>query len=131
MGEGNVLTRVCPSVCPRGGGVSPAGGGGVSPAGGVSPGGGGGVSQDRTTEGVLATRRAVCLLCSRRRTFLLIIVIRQNCPVKSRPKKFLMATNGKYKIQKVRISKIHISKEFRYKGIRCRSDSSTDWETVL
>ena len=150
MGEGNVLTRVCPSVCPRGG-VSPQsswGGGGSGPAGGgrqvqpggcqssvqlgggqvqlvggcqVQPGGsgpagrggsgpargggqvqlaggwggqvqpgrggqvqpagggsgpagrgGGGLSQDRTTEWVVTTRRAVCLLRSRRRNFLLV-----------------------------------------------------------
>ena len=83
--EGNVLTRVCPSIClstgggsvqPGGGSVQPGGGsvqlagGGVSPAGGgqssqqggsVQPGGGG---------QVLTTRWAVCLLRSRRRTFL-------------------------------------------------------------
>ena len=109
--EGNVLTRVCPSVSPQGGGgvsqptqpggVSPAGGGQSSRGGSVQPGGispargevghsawggwggsgqsargrgvsrGEGVSQDRTTEWVLTTRRAVCLLRSRRRTFLL------------------------------------------------------------
>ena len=87
------------SVQPGGGQVSPAGGGGVrsvQPGGGgqsalgwvrsvagggqVSSqgvgqvsGGGGGVSQDRTTEGLLTTRRAVCLLRSRRRTFLLML----------------------------------------------------------
>ena len=59
--EGNVLTRVCPSVCPQGGGSVQGGqsgregGGGVSPAGGGQSGRGGsvsrgGVSQDRTTE---------------------------------------------------------------------------------
>ena len=65
-----------------GGSVQPGGsvqlGGSVQPGGGFSPargegqsaGGGGGVSQDRTTEWVLTTQRAVCLLCSRRRTFL-------------------------------------------------------------
>ena len=54
MGEGNVLTRVYPSVCPRGGGeVSPqsswGGGGQVQLAGGggsvLSPAGGGGQVQ--------------------------------------------------------------------------------------
>ena len=44
MGEGNVLTCVCPSVCPQGGGQSSRGGQ-VSPAGGgvrsVQPGSGG------------------------------------------------------------------------------------------
>ena len=62
------------SVQLGGGSVQP-GRGGVSPARGVgqSAGGqGGGVSQDRTTQGVLATRWAVCLLRSRRRTFLFI-----------------------------------------------------------
>ena len=39
---------------------------------------GGGVSQDTTTEGVLTTRRAVCLLRSRRRTFLLCVELRSN-----------------------------------------------------
>ena len=77
-------------VSPAGGGVSPAGGwgwvsqpggsvqpGGVSWGGSVSQGGsaGGGrlVSQDRTTECVLTTQRAVCLLRSRRRTFLFLV----------------------------------------------------------
>ena len=74
-------------VQPRGGGsvLSPAGGGQVQPWGGGSvqlgggsgPAGGGGSSQDRTTEWVLSTRRAVCLLRSRRRTFLLNIIF---CP---------------------------------------------------
>ena len=41
MGEGNVLTRVCPSVCPQGGGVGQQGGRGVSwGEGWVSQGGG-------------------------------------------------------------------------------------------
>ena len=58
------------------GGVSQLGGGSVSCRGqlGGGPAGGwgsaGGVSQDRTTEGVLTTQRAVCLLRWRRRTFL-------------------------------------------------------------
>ena len=162
--EGNVLTRVCPSVCPRGGGGThypypimlcnitqnamgqtrgggtwpgPArgvpishnalqhdpefygadtlwGGGGAQPGpagvgwggyparsgwGGTLPGGyprqctpparvppgrvpppgqvrmGGGCYPVRTTEGVLTTRRAVCLLRSRRRTFLYSIEV--------------------------------------------------------
>ena len=117
--EGNVLTRVCPSIHPqiclstgRGsgpagggsglaaqgggsgpadvggwvrssqqgglggqvqptGGSGPAGGGQVQPAGGGGSGpAGGGVSQDRTTEWVLSTWQAVCLLRSCRRTFL-------------------------------------------------------------
>ena len=34
----------------------------------------GGVRQDRTTEGVISTRQAVCLLRSRRRTFLFRII---------------------------------------------------------
>ena len=107
MGEGNVLTRVCPSVCPQGeggGGSGPAGRGGVSPAGGgggqvqlggVSPsrGGsgpaGGGVRSSwggsvqpggvRSSRGggsaSCALLRAVCLLRSRRRTFLLILCL--------------------------------------------------------
>ena len=61
----------------RGGGVSwrgvsqLGGGSGQSAGGGVSQGGSvGGVSQDSTTERVLTTRRAVCLLRSRRRNFL-------------------------------------------------------------
>ena len=78
------------STQPRGGGQSSRGGGGISPGGmvspggwggvspgggsvqpgGVSPAGGGEVSQYRTTEWVLTTRWAVCLLRSRRRTFL-------------------------------------------------------------
>ena len=94
--EGHVLTRVCPSihdsVCPQGGGgqssvqlgggvrssgvggevrSSRRGGGQVQPVGGgVRSSRGGEVSQDRTTEWVVTTRRAVCLLRSRRRTFL-------------------------------------------------------------
>ena len=98
-GEGNVFSLSTPGggVSPAGGGqVSPAGGvrsgqpggsgqssrcGGVrwvQLGGGVSHPGGGdqssqwGVSQDRSTEWVLTTRRAVCLLRSRRRTFLLV-----------------------------------------------------------
>ena len=95
--EGNVLTRVCPSIHPQiclstGGAVRSSRGGGegqVQLAGGSGPGrggvrsrrggqvqlggGAGGVSQDRTTEWVLTTtRRAVCLLRSRRRTFLFL-----------------------------------------------------------
>ena len=95
--EGNVLTRVCPSInlsvhrggypypimlCnisqnamrQRGGTRTSPGGypGQVPPQGGypgqVPPPGGG--YPGRTTEGVLTTRRAVCLLRSRRRTFL-------------------------------------------------------------
>ena len=58
----------------RGGSASqggqPAGGWGSASRGG-SASWGGGVSQDRTTEWVLTTQRAVCLLRSRRRTFLL------------------------------------------------------------
>ena len=44
MGEGNVLTRVCPSVCPQGGGVRSSRGGGqvqLGEGGQVQPGGGG------------------------------------------------------------------------------------------
>ena len=107
--EGNVLTRVCPSICLSTGGLpishnalqhfpechgadtwggtlpGPGGGGGGYPArsshvgypphpparswwGGGYPAGG---YPGRATEGVLTTRRAVCLLRSRRRTFLL------------------------------------------------------------
>ena len=120
--EGNVLTRVCPSVCPQGGypypimlcnisqnamGQTPGGGyparssrgGGGYPARSSRGGGGvpcqvqlgggtllGGYSGReppparsgweggypvRTTEGVVTTRQAVCLLRSCRRTFLL------------------------------------------------------------
>ena len=74
--EGTVFTGVCLST---GGGQSAGGGGQSSGVGGVSPAGGGGgsvqpgggVSQDRTTEWVFTTRQVVCLLRSRRRTFLL------------------------------------------------------------
>ena len=95
--EGNVLTRVCPSInlsVHRGGypypimlcnisqnamrqwggtrtppgGVPGSGTPGGVPGSGTPPGGG---YPGRTTEGVLTTRRAVCLLRSRRRTFLL------------------------------------------------------------
>ena len=97
MREGNVLTRICPSInlsvhrggypypimlcnisqnAMRQGGYPdpPRGGTQVrSPPGGV-PGSGtppwGGGYPGRTTEGVFTTRRAVCLLRSRRRTFL-------------------------------------------------------------
>ena len=56
---------------PGGGGTqTPPGGGGGTRSG--PPRGGGGVYPGRTTEGVLTTRRAVCLLRSRRRTFLLV-----------------------------------------------------------
>ena len=83
MGKGNVLTSVCPSVCPRGGvrssnqqpigGVSPAGGGQVQPGGGsvqlgwvrssqggvqVQPGGG----QVQLREGVRSSRGGVSIL---------------------------------------------------------------------
>ena len=79
-------------VSPARGGISPIGGaqsswggsgqsswGGGGQLGGVRSvsqgggqlGGGLGVGQDRTTERVLTTRRVVCLLRSRRRTFLL------------------------------------------------------------
>ena len=97
--EGNVLTRVCPSIClsTRGGGTHipqcfatfprmpwgsrggvpwPGGypGWGGYPGRGGYPGWGGylagGGYPVRTTLGVLATRLAVCLLRSRRRTFL-------------------------------------------------------------
>ena len=52
MGEGNVLTRVCPSVCPQGGGVGQQGGrGGSGPAaggrGGSATGGRGGSAGGR------------------------------------------------------------------------------------
>ena len=64
-----------------GGQVQPVGGGG----GQVQLGGGGCVSQDRTTEWVLTTRWAVCLLCSRRRTFLLHLAtamsLRHRCDI--------------------------------------------------
>ena len=52
--------------------VPPWGGSGYPPQGGYPVRWGGGYPV-RTTEGVLTTRRAVCLLRSRRRTFLLII----------------------------------------------------------
>ena len=127
MGEGNVLTRVCPSVCPQGGGgqVQPGGSGpargvrssggvrsswggsgparggvrssrgGSGPAGGgqvqlggggqssrgegqvqlgwgqVQP-GGGGVRSSRGGSASCTLWRAVCLLRSRRRTFLFL-----------------------------------------------------------
>ena len=53
MGEGNVLTRVCPSVCPQGGrgGSGPAGGRGGS-AGGRVGSAGGGVGQVQPGGGV-------------------------------------------------------------------------------
>ena len=82
---GGVYTRV---RVPPGGGTRvryPPGGGGVYPGQGTprgvpgsgtppTPPGGGGGYPGRTTEGVLTTRRAVCLLRSRRRTFLLTIL---------------------------------------------------------
>ena len=63
------------SSCRGGSGPAAGGGGQVQLLGGcqVQPPGGGGVSQDRTTQGVLATWRVVCLLRSRRRTFLFLI----------------------------------------------------------
>ena len=93
MGEGNVFSlftsgRGGQSSQP-GGGVSPAsrgggsvqpGGGSVQLAGGVSPAGGGGSVQPAgggSAKIGLTTRRAVCLLRSRRRTFLLSLVV--NC----------------------------------------------------
>ena len=72
-GEGGYPGPGTPGGVP-GSGTPPGGfpGLGTPPKGGV-PGSGtppGGVYPGRTTEGVLTTRRAVCLLRSRRRTFL-------------------------------------------------------------
>ena len=59
---------------------------------GQSAGGGGVVSQDRTTEWVLTTRRAVCLLRSRRRTFLLESTVDWTRAIRIRfPENFLNA----------------------------------------
>ena len=84
-GEGGVRSGTPPrggSGYPPGGyrspGTPPGGGypgpgtppGGGYPGPGTPPGGGGVPDLGRTTEGVLTTRRAVCLLRSRRRTFL-------------------------------------------------------------
>ena len=82
-GEGNVFTRVCPSVYPRGGGGGGGGRGsqpGVYPRWGVGyPAGGGGGTPPRVTDGVLNTPRSVCLLRSRRRTFLFSWVFASAC----------------------------------------------------
>ena len=66
-------------VSPAGGGVSPAGGGSVQPAGGVSQWGG---------SASCALLRAVCLLRSRRRTFLfsfsftwISACVERSCPI--------------------------------------------------
>ena len=63
-GRGVPRSGTPPSQVSRGGGY-PAGGGGT---------------QVRTTYGVLATRRAVCLLRSRRRTFLFKTIFSDICP---------------------------------------------------
>ena len=56
--ESYVLTHVCPSIClSKGGGGTPARSRPPPPR------------PVRTTEGILATRRSICLLRSRRRTF--------------------------------------------------------------
>ena len=71
---GGYLTRY---PLPPGGLGTPPGGGPGTPPGGVPdrvpPRGG---SPGRTTEGVLTTRRAVCLLRSRRRTFLFNLILK-------------------------------------------------------
>ena len=82
--EGNVLTRICPSVCPQRGEGYPSQGGTYPgqvqirftprylPPGQVRM--GEGVPQCTYSRGQgLATWRAVCLLRSRRRTFLFLI----------------------------------------------------------
>ena len=68
----------------------PAGGGGGYPA----RGGGGGGYPGRTTEGVLNTRRAVCLLCSRRRTFLFTDAITEPVTIFSKTTIILKFVNG-------------------------------------
>ena len=72
---GGYLGQVPPGGVPGSGtpgGVPGPPPGGVVPRSGTPPGG----YPGRTTEGVLTTRRAVCLLRSRRRTFLLILTLK-------------------------------------------------------